>query len=83
MEENRECKTCKINLPLSSFDKSYNKKCINPCYRWDCPPCLRNKRKAYLKKSYTDTYIKKERPKTYKPRIKKGYLCKRCRRNAL
>lgn len=87
MEEikNRECKTCKVILPLTSFDKSYNKNCKNPCYRWDCPPCLRNKRKAYLKKRHKETYVKIGRPKKYKPRTKKNkpHHCKGCNCNAL
>ena len=85
MEEpqNRECKTCKTILPLTSFDKSYNIKCITPCYRWDCPPCLRNKRKTYLKDRHAKTYIKKGRPTAYKPRIKKVHHCNGCNCDAL
>ena len=78
--KNRECKTCKSILLLTAFDKSYNPKCKNPCYRWDCPKCLRNKRKDYLKKRHKETYIKKGRPIKYKPRIIKH--CEGCSCNA-
>ena len=73
MEEikNRECKSCKVILPLTSFDKSYNKNCKNPCYRWDCPPCLRNKRKEYLKKRHKQTYVKLEDLKNTNQELRK------------
>ena len=67
----RECKTCKKVLPLTDFDRSYNKKCKSPCFRHDCPPCLRIKRKDYFIKHHKETYVKKPRPKKYNVVVKK------------
>lgn len=67
----RECKTCHKVLPLTDYDRSYNKKCKNPCYRHDCPPCLRNKRKEYFKKHHKENYVSKPRPKKYNIVVKK------------
>ena len=67
----RECKECHKNLPLTSFDKQYKKNTTKQYYRWICSPCLRIKRKGYLKKHHKETYVKTERPKKYKKRINK------------
>lgn len=69
--ETRECKTCHKVLPLTDFDRSYNKKCVKPCYRHDCPPCLRSKRKDYFRKHHKENYVSKPRPKKYNVVVKK------------
>ena len=74
----RECKSCHKVLPLTDFDRSYNKNCKNICYRWDCPPCLRNKRKDYFKKHHKETYVSKPRPKKYNVVVKKKNVKKHC-----
>ena len=67
----RECKKCKKTLTLTSFDKQYNKNTTKKYYTWVCSPCLRIKRKPYLKKHHKETYVKTMRPKKYKTMVNK------------
>ena len=76
----RVCKTCNLEKPINQFDKSYNKKCVNVCYRRSCSACVRIARKEYLKQHHKKTYIAKKRPKTYKKHPKK-ICCPKCNNN--
>jgi len=76
----RTCKTCDTLKPINQFDKTYNKKCVNICYRHSCSACVRIKRKEYLKQHHKKTYIAKSRPKKYKKHPKK-ICCPKCNNN--
>lgn len=78
----RTCKTCKEEKPLSEFDIVKNKKLVNESRRHHCAPCMRIKRKDYLKKYHKTTYIKKGRPKKYS-KVKKNVCCPECQHNFL
>lgn len=77
-EIHRTCKTCNFVGPLTSFDKSYNKNCKTQCYRYDCSPCLRSKRKEYLQNYHKQKYVKKETRKKY---TRKVHHCDGCNCN--
>jgi len=56
----RDCKDCKVNLPIDNFgytDKSQKYR------RRVCEKCIYIKRKAYQKKYYKEHYVSKKKLK--------------------
>jgi hypothetical protein len=57
---NRECKDCKVNLPITNFGYTSKSK---KYHRRVCEKCIYIKRKAYQKKYYKEHYVSKRKPK--------------------
>ena len=74
-ELKRKCKTCDEVKLLTEYDKTYNPKCTNICYRRSCSKCVRVTRRVYLKKRHKEKYTPRARPKKY---IKKPKTIKHC-----
>jgi protein-arginine kinase activator protein McsA len=56
----KECKKCKVELPIDKFEHTDKAKKYR---RRVCKTCNYNNRRAYQKKYYKDHYIPKRKPK--------------------
>lgn len=78
-EITRTCKTCEEIKPISQYDKTYNKACVNICYRRSCSKCVRGTRKEYLKKRHKEKYTPQKRAKKYIKHPKPVNHCPGCK----